>query len=503
MKTHAAAFLAAILGLAACESTSTTGQPSPVTQQDRELLAADVRGALKIAATIPGTDPYIGAVEAVLVGYLEHDQLDWSALFAAIHEQEPFFRASLIAAGWDEQRTEGVIQLAGMFLRRIEVQLVPKAEMPEPTTAMARTTAAPAMTGWSEPREVRTIHEGGAWHFLNGERRDNFGDGFLGIVLIGDQRWYVAWMRMGGPGVGGCFWFKKYDKNPYDGWSQGQPPGWTGAPIKSFPGGEKWLNLDTYCFAQNPATQVMTQVFAAKPRGIGDRYFLVRATSQTIDPRPEAYTWDGTPLTEPNTQECSLVIDPWIPCGYLFYVEKTTEAPDPYGIRFRSRVWRQRIDLRNFDTDPRFVGEPEMVFSPDQDAQPPDGDGRGPWGTAFTVLQPGVVILPNRVYMMAALGKEPIVHPNGQTAVGQMNRTTSVGIWLSFDQGKTWQPHPRNPVFSREFLGLVEQHGNQINSPHFFVDPWQMIVYFAAWVNPTGEVNMLGTRLVLSEMSLR
>ena len=486
--------LVTVAALLSCKSPTETASDT-----DRELLAADVRDALAVAATIPEAQPYVAVVEPILVAFVEDDSgFDWPAAFAAVHAAEPAFRDALIDAGWDEMRAQAAISVANLLLRRIEAQVAPQ---PPPQTSasidvrrLAATVQNPLT--FSSPRVVETIHRGGAWHFLNGERRDNFGDGFLGIVLIGDQRWYVAWMRMGGPGVGGCFWFKKYDKNPYQGWSQGHPPGWNGVAVKAFPGGTQWANLDTYCFAQNPLTQAMTQVFAAKPFGAGDRYTLTRATSTTVDPRAEAYDWGGSSLTEPNTQECSLVIDPWVPCAYLFYVEKTTEAPDRYGIRFRSRVWRQRVDLRRFDSKFAFVGEPKMVFSPDQGED-------GAWGSAFTVLQPGIAILPNRVYIMAALGKVPIAHPNGQTAVGQMNRTTAVGIWLSFDQGATWEEHPKNPVFSREFLGLFEQHGNQINSPHFFVDPWLMRLYFASWINPVGECNKLGTRLVLCEADLR
>jgi hypothetical protein len=134
-----------------------------------------------------------------------------------------------------------------------------------------------------------------------------------------------------------------------------------------------------------------------------------------------------------------------------------------------------------------------MVFSPDQ-------DGQGDWGTAHTVLQPGICILPDRSYLMAALGKRPFVRPDGKPAIGKMNKTVAVGLWRSWDQGRSWKPLENNPVFSRQFLGLPDGFANQINSPHPWHDPFADKLYVAMQLNRVGYANKVGSRLMMTEL---
>lgn len=496
MKTKTFALL-----LAALFTTCTT--PTGTSTTDRELLAENIRGGLKVAATVPEAKPYIDAVEPVLVAYVDGEDLDWHAAFAAIREQEPTLRKALIDAGWDEMRAEFVIQATASLLRSIESQIVAQ---PPPETKAA--VAAPELGArarlelppFTAPREVRSVYQGGAFHFKEGVRKDNFGDGTMGIVLLGDRRFYVLMARFGTPPPGGSFWWKPYDGDPYTGWRQGIES-WGEVwepPLKALPKPLGSWNIDTHCFFQNPLTQVITWAHsvALPPNGVSH---IERATSNTIDPLPKAYTRFAEVLVGSQggkSQEQSWVVDPWAADTTLFYVRKTSEGPDSVGVRFRSRVWMRRVSIVGIDTEPRFLGPEKLVFAPDQ-------DGQGAWGTGNGVLQPGICILPDKSYLMAALGRTPIGLPNGQPAVGQMNKTTAVGAWRSFDRGETWKPVPGNPLFSREVLKVVDGYGNPLNSPHFWFDPWQRKLYFAVWRNNEGEANKLGTRLLLCETTRR
>jgi len=503
MNKKTLAVIAAFM-LATC--TSQPGEPAPEPPSvNRELLAAQLREGLKIARTVPETAPYVDAVEALLIAYVEREEMDWSALFAAIREQESTFHAALLEAGWDKMRAQSAISVTNMILLQIESQLAAQPPPQEDDGAEGSAIARPAIVvrdlpEFSPLREVTTVYEDGGWHFLNGVRRDNIGDFTMGIVLVGDRRFYVLMARMGTPPPGGAFWWVPYDHPgaPYEGWRQGAES-WGEVwepPIKSLPrpGSQ---NIDTHSFVQNPLTQVLSWWHCVKQRGVSH---LERATSTAIDPAPAAYSRWFEAMTSPDTQEQSIVIDPWAATAYLFVVEKTTEAPDDVGVRFRSKVYRSEIPLlplAQFDLDPQ-LGPLELVFAPGK-------DGQGGWGTANTVLQPGVCILPDRTYLMAALGKRPISIPGTnppRPAVGQMNRTTAVGLWRSSDRGATWIPEPGNPVFDREYLGLTDGLGNQVNSPHPWLDPWKRIVYVAMQLNREGEVNQVGSRIVMCEARL-
>ena len=488
----------AVAALAACATPTT----SPT---DRELLAADVRDALAVAATIPEAQAYVAVVEPILVAFVANDaSFDWPAAFDAVRAAESGFREALLSAGWDPMRVETAATVSRMLLRRIEAQVAP--QPPPETKAAVGAVELAAQTRlelppFTEPREVRSVYKGGAWHFKDGVRKDNFGDGTIGIVLLGDRRYYVLMCRMGTPPPGGSFWWVPYDEPgaPYTGWRQGTES-WGKVwepPLKALPKPLGSTNIDTHCFFQNPLTQVISwaHAVALPPNGVSH---IERATSNTIDPYPEAYRRFAEVLIGSEggkSQEQSWVVDPWAADTALFYVRKTTEAPDSVGVRFRSRVYMRRISILGVDTEPKFTGPEKLVFAPDQ-------DGQGAWGTGNGVLQPGICILPDKSYLMAALGRTPIGLPNGQPAVGQMNKTTAVGAWRSFDRGETWKPVAGNPLFSREVLGVVDDYGNPLNSPHFWYDPWKRILYFAVWRNNEGEANMLGTRLLLCEARL-
>lgn len=382
---------------------------------------------------------------------------------------------------------------------------------------------------FSAPRDVTTIHEGGAWHFKNGVRRDNQGDFTMGVVTIGDQRYYVLMIREGGnpkPIPGGAFWWKLYDGDPYTGWHQDSlEEGGTPHHVQALPHAaplSRW-NIDTHAWAQNPLTQTMIWVHGVKPgTAPGPQTFAIQwATSTTISSDPSAYTrhlaevlipsnW-GHPVKLGNGKywggaaESSLAIDPQLAVAFLYWTDKTRENPDAFGVRHRSRVNRATISLANIDTDPQVTRGP-VVFDPVLHGA--DGDygtenATSLWGTANTILQQSVTILPDGTHHLVAHGKRPFKRADGTPAKGRSNRTDAFGHWWS-PHGIEWRSDTGNPLFNKAYFGIDETLGiaNQMNSPHTWVDPWAKKFYFACSINRTGEQNKLGTRLVLMEAPL-
>jgi len=353
------------------------------------------------------------------------------------------------------------------------------------------------LTTLSDLREMRTVYKGGAWHFKNGVRRDNIGDFTLGVVVVGDVRYWILMARMGTYPPAGSLWWTPYDVGPYEGWTQGMPPGTIHEPPTKtlvLPVGA--INIDTHCWVQNPLyPQRITFVHAVRDARTG-LYHLERATADRVSPNPADYTRYHAPIT--MGEECSLVIDPYALTGVLFYVKKSQEPRDAYGMTFRARLYRRTVDLLGFDTEFR-VGPEELVHEPSEPEQ-------GAWGTANGIMQPGICILPGGRYLMTRLGRTPFRQVNGDPAMGRMNATTAVGLWISDDQGRTWKPIEGNPVLSREWFGLVDGFANQINSPHPLVDPFanegRGQVYFACQLHCEGEVNQPGSRLVLAELEV-
>lgn len=352
---------------------------------------------------------------------------------------------------------------------------------------------ASAQLGFTPLREIQSVYKDGGFHFIKGERRDNIGDFQIGVAVVDGVRYYVMMARMGTPPPGGAFWWAPYG-DPYSGWTQGHPPGSAPSPIKSLPMPKGAANIDTHAWVQNPLTGVFTWLHSVRDARTG-LYHLERATSAKLRPNPGFYKRLGT-IGSDRSEECSIVIDPWFRVSFMFYVRKTSEAPDAFGVRFRSRVYRRAISMARgeFDTNP-YVGKEIMVFEPSQ-------DGQGLWGTANTILQPSVTILPDGSYLMVALGKTPIRTYNGKPAVGRMNNTTAVGMWRSVDLGRTWKPVAGNPVLSRQFLGLVPGFANQVNSPHAWYDPWKRKLYVSMQIHRGGTVNEVGSRLATCELQL-
>lgn len=344
-------------------------------------------------------------------------------------------------------------------------------------------------------KEIRTVYKDGAWHFKNNVRRDNIGDFTVGVAVFGDRRFYVLMARMGTPPPGGALWWSPYDGDPWSGWTQGAPPGsMPQPPIKGLPGPEGSINIDTHCWVQNPGTQVITWVHAVRD-GRTRRYHTERATSKRLDPNPSAYTRYNYPIS--GDGENSIVIDPYEHIAVLFSVRKTTEEPDEFGMRFRSRLYRREVELEDFDTE-FTVGPDEMVFEPSQ-----DGQTEGAWGQGNGVMQPGICILPGGRYLCARLGRAPFKLASGRPAKGQMNKTTAVGLLTSYDQGQSWKVGEGAPELSREFLGLNEV-GNPVNSPHPWFDPFanggRGQLYFAAQIGGPRGCNKPGSRLMMTEL---
>jgi hypothetical protein len=399
------------------------------------------------------------------------------------------------------------------------------------------------MPEMSEPRDVTTILKEGAWHFKKGVRRDNMGDGQMGVAVYGDKRYYVLMMRMGGnprPVPGGAFWFKPYDGNPYEGWMQtGQEPGTTPHHIQAIPGTApaSHHNIDThFAFASpltgigNPLTGVKTWASGVKPGNRpnpqrGQYFSIQRSTNVVLSSMPEDWTQflpkeellfvpdHEIPFETPRlygnrewwggSAESAGVFDPWAGEAVAFVTSKTQEGPDWTGTRFRARIGRHVAPMANFDVDPQFVRDPhgEPVFDPTK-----HGGKLGEWGTHYTILQQSVAIWPDGGYHLVAHGKTPLkAWSTGKPKGGQMNKTDAFGHWWSDDRGRTWHPDSRNPLFDKAHFGIDEtlNIANQMNSPHTWYDPWAKKLYFTCWINRTGEQNKLGTRLVLMEAEWR
>jgi hypothetical protein len=346
------------------------------------------------------------------------------------------------------------------------------------------------LTTLSDLREMRTVYKGGAWHFKNNVRRDNIGDFTMGVALINGSMFYVLMARMGTLPPAGSFWYAPYgDGSPFAGWRQSeegfgeilQPP------IKSLPAPSGAGNIDTHAWTQDPRDWSFLWIHSVKDSS--GRYHIERATSKTIDAKPAAYTRYSEDLVPAPAEECSIVLDPWTQELVVFFVKKTTEEPDPYGMRFRARVYRASCYVDDFP----HLGHAELVYSPDQ-------DGQGEWGTAHTVQQPGFCVLPDRRYLMTHLGKKPFVRHDGKPAVGRMNLTAAVGAMISEDMGRTWKRIGNGPALTREFLVIDGSSGNQLNSPHPWYDPVTRRLYIALALNRTSETNQVGTRLMACEV---
>ena len=407
------------------------------------------------------------------------------------------------------------------------VPVAPVGTSPPSTTAPAvMMTDLPAM---SKPRVVENATGGGTWHWLNGVVRDNFGDGQMGLVQVGDSWEYWLVCRMGTSPVGGAFFRKPYDGNPYE-WGEISKD----ATVKAIPGLTPYShhNIDTHVFAQNPETGVVTFVHGVKPGtrpagATGMIKALQRATA--VDPQsvtPSSFTrfrqelflqvdprapWEGPMFYAGRNEfwggvcESSILIEPDDNTAVGFYVGEMVEGPDAFGQRGRWRIGRWVAPLLDFDTAPAVLRDPppsatSYVWDPRRDGGGGDyGDTNATaiWGTCNTVLQQHVSRAPDGSYHLVALGKQP------SKLIGVENRSTAVGHWWSHDKGLTWQPDARNPILTAADLGidLTLQLANRINSPWLMWDP-RGKVYLGVWCNRTGMQNQLGTRLVLCEAAI-
>jgi hypothetical protein len=380
----------------------------------------------------------------------------------------------------------------------------------------------------SDPRIVTTANGGGTWHFKNGKPRDNFGDGQMGIVEVGNHREYWLMMRMGTPPPGGVFFRKKYDGNPYE-WG----PVSRRRPVKALPGAPPHShgNIDTHVFAQNPLTGVTTFLHGVKPGwrkpsdGRGQTFAIQRATATDPPRGPAGFTryfdelliapHPDAPWEQPRhdqardvwfggSGESSLVMDP--PVAVVFWEAKTSEGPDAFGQRFRGRLGRAECDLETFDEKPVMVRTPppgprSYVFDPADDPRYRKTDKGAVWGTAHVTLQAHVSINPlDGSYHMVALNSKP------NKGTGEVNRRTGIGHWWSHDKGFTWRQDSRNPLIDWESMGWKHIGiGHRLNSPWLMWDvdeDGKGVVYLGFWGNGTGAQNKLGTRLYLCEASL-
>lgn len=380
------------------------------------------------------------------------------------------------------------------------------------------------LPAFSAPRIVTTLNEGGKFNF-----KDNFGDGQIGIVIIGDQKYYMLICRMSmWPELhAGTIFLKLYDGNPYEGWNKSNLKN----PVRSIPGflhSPSEFNIDTHVWAQNPLTLVVTTIHGTKPGvalpGTGVIFALQRATSATPGIAPSNWTmYPQEILLSPHKlalweqpgqkfgklwggiAESSLVIDTFHqpPEALLFYVAKTTEGPDPFGQRVRHRLGRAVILLHLLDVNPKFIRDPapgpnSYVFAPDETPGYGSTNKTAIWGTANTVLQPHVSINPrDGVMWMVAHGKKP------NTRGGVTNRSDGLGLWHSLDRGKTWIAGKNNPIVTLATInGNPKLGANRLNSPHLLWDWVAMKVYLIFWGNPDGQQNQPGTNLYIMEADL-
>ena len=401
----------------------------------------------------------------------------------------------------------------------------------------------------SEPRIVTTVFEDGLWHHRNDQPRDNTGDGQVMLVLDGDVRRWVLYLRMGTPPPGGCYWTKLYtteDPEPYEGWTgnRQQPP------IKGMPGAAPYshVNIDTHNGFQDPYTLYREIFHGVKPANLiewhefrfpnsetrppnpGGIMFGLQRSTQTafgaeqsnfslyrselwLQVHPDA-TWEHPAYYAHNNTywggvaESAHFVDninfPWA-IGVGFYSGKTREAPDAFGERLRVRIGRIAFWLEGPDA---YKPVRLPAAGPDSYVWDPVRDGAGGlygdtnetavWGTCNRILQQFVWMDPwTGHYHLICWQSLP------STRQGIVNDTVGLAHYWSVDQGLHWIPDSNNPIFTRQSLGWDDIGvANQMNSPHVCIDPWRRKGYLFFWGNQVGRVNKVGTRLYCMEFDI-
>lgn len=392
-----------------------------------------------------------------------------------------------------------------------------------PTAGASMMTTLPPL---SAPVVVTNETGGRTWHWRNGEPKETWGDGDMGIVLIGDELFYLLVARTGTPPVSGAIWLMPYNGDPYH-WPEipTEPPkGLPGLPPRSI------TNIDTHAFAQNPISRVITFIhssrpgfLAAQPNG-SDTYAVQRATSKSPSGNPADFRrFPETLIVAPNfdvpwlspwknpqreewfggPQEASIVIDP--PLALIFAEHKTIEGPDDFGQRFRGRIGRWVCPLDELDENPVFkLDPPTPVWEPTSHPNYGTSNATAVWGTANITPRLHVVVLPDGSYHGFFLGGRPAKRRDGTPANGITNRSVGFGHIWSHDKGKKWHwDDAQNPFIDWDSLGWSDIGiANRLNSPFAFVDRLKNVLYVGFWGNPDGEQNKLGTRLYLCEAQL-
>lgn len=395
-----------------------------------------------------------------------------------------------------------------------------------------------------EPVIVTTLNGGEHWHYkgkgANAYPRDNFGDGWMGVVQVGDRREYWLICRMGSSPVGGVFFKKQWDGDPTQGWTTELED-----PTKALPyfsNSPSQINIDTYTFAQNPRTKLVTIPHFAKPgymwpnvppmSGDSEPGYLQRAQTMAGGKEPSNFTrFKDEVLMQPDTTspyeqlyqrgntyqgsscETSLVIAP--PYAILLWEHKTWGPADWTGQIFKGRLHRAWCWLWELDRNPKFrrIAGEGYVFDPEEARLPERSTNNGDalWGTANVTLRPGVTINPNdNIMHMVYLTGRPQVRSDGTPANGKVN--DSMGIAHLWSDDYAWKWHwdagtlrgGRAPLMMERGLPGYRDNGtsNRINSPFILFDVgakspefpngtgWVMF-----WGNPEDTMGQPGTRL--------
>ena len=109
-----------LLALVACQST-------PMTPQQRELLAADISDAISAVrvAAPEEAKPYLDVLDPLILAFVASDTgFDFDAAFAALAAAEPQLKAALIKSGLDEPQAELAMVTIRILLRRVAWEVV-------------------------------------------------------------------------------------------------------------------------------------------------------------------------------------------------------------------------------------------------------------------------------------------------------------------------------------------------------------------------------------------